>query len=156
MIRSIRPGEGTAVSDIAAQSWRTTYSGIYTANYIESWIAEKYNSVSVEREIQKAMTNDRLIFLGFFDDEMKGFIELKVEGRNSELLRLYIKPDSTGKGIGSELLREAECRFGNYEVNECNLYVNRKNMNAIKFYEKNLFLISGVKGDDLNMKKRYD
>jgi ribosomal protein S18 acetylase RimI-like enzyme len=52
--------------------------------------------------------------------------------------------EEQGKGIGSQLLEEAETMTRNHSKNKLYLYVHQKNKQAINFYFKHDFNFSGI------------
>jgi len=155
-IRDLSPDDAESVIKVAKESWIWTYSGIYTEEFINSWIRENYSRTRLLQQIARAQLRKDTFFLGAFDSsELVGFIHLKLSGSTAELLRLYLKPDYTRRKIGSKLLEEAETLMGRSGVSECILYVHRKNSVGMSFYRKKGFVLSGNNGEDLIMVKKY-
>lgn len=156
IIRPLDPGEGKAVAEIASLSWRETYREIYSQEFIESWISDKYNPEKLEGEISLSRIDPGLIFLAVLDSgRIEGFIEIRVKDVISYLLRLYLRPQSTGRGLGSLLIHSAEQMLEGKHVNVCRLNVHHKNTRAVEFYRRNGFEISGFDGEDYSMVKQY-
>jgi ribosomal protein S18 acetylase RimI-like enzyme len=57
-----------------------------------------------------------------------------VSGANLDML--FVAPSERGKGIGEELLADAEARMKASGINEAYLYVALGNLGAIRFYER--------------------
>ncbi|MDS0257004.1 GNAT family N-acetyltransferase [Thermoplasmatales archaeon AK] len=138
------------------ESWRWTYSGIYTEDFISNWIRENYSKTRLLQQIAMAQLRKDAFFLGAFDSsKLVGFIHFRVSGSTAELLRLYLKPDYTRSKIGSKLLEEAERLMDRSGVTECILYVHSSNNIGVSFYQKKGFFCKGNEGDDLIMVKKY-
>ena len=108
-IRKLTLEDIEALIKLARESWKWTYEGMYSEEYIENWIREKYSNENLANEIARSESNLDILFLGSFSESnLTGFIELKLSGNNVELLRLYLKPELTHRQIGKLLLLEAE------------------------------------------------
>lgn len=146
-----------ALIEVARESWKWVYAGIYSEDYIESWIREKYSREKLLIEIIKSQSGIDIILLGsFVKSKLVGFIELKIGSNKSELLRLYLKPEYTHRGIGKLLLLEAEKIMKKKGIAECRLYVHQQNDIGVSFYKKNGFEVKDNYGDDFMMEKKYN
>ncbi len=155
-IRKLSFEDIEAVIKVARESWKWTYEGIYSEEYIENWIKEKYSNENLANEIARAESNLDILFLGAFADSiLTGFIELKLSGNNAELLRLYLKPELTHRQIGKLLLLEAEKIMRERDILQCRLYVHKQNSVGFSFYIKNGFTVTEIDGNDFIMEKSY-
>ncbi len=142
---------------VARESWKWTYTGIFSDEYIYNWVREKYSREKLLNEIMRSRSESDLLFLGAFVDlKLTGFIEVKINKDNAELLRLYLKPEYTHMKIGRDLLSEAEKVMKERGVSECTLYVHSQNQVGISFYLKNGFTVTGIDRDDCLMVKKYE
>ena len=156
VIRKLSIENVEALIEVARESWKWTYAGIFSDKYIESWIREKYSREKLMNEIMRSRSESDLLFLGAFADLMLiGFIQVKIMGDKSELLRLYLKPEYTRMKIGVNLLLKAEEVMKEKGVSECTLYVHSQNQVGISFYFKNGFTVRGIEGSDFLMVKKY-
>jgi len=156
-IRKLSVENVEALIEVARESWKWTYEGIYSDEYIENWIREKYSKEKLLNEITRSWSEPDLLFLGAFVDlKLAGFIEVKIKEDNAELLRLYLKPEYTHRKIGRDLLSEAEKIMKEKVVSECTLYVHSQNHVGISFYYKNGFTVKGIDGSDFLMIKKYE
>ena len=155
-IKKLATEDVEAVIEIARESWKWTYRDIYSNEFIESWIGEKYSREKLLNEIIRSLSDLDIIFLGSFaKSTLTGFIELKIGVNKAELLRLYLKPEYTHRGIGKLLLLEAEKIMKKRGIVKCSLYVHQQNGIGMSFYKKNGFEVKGVDGDDFVMEKTY-
>ena len=153
-IRKLSIEDLETLIEVARESWKWTYAGIYSEEYIESWIREKYSKEKLLNEIVRSQSNLDILFLGAFaDSTLIGFIELKIIANKAELLRLYLKPEYTHKKIGKTLLLEAEKIMKKKGILECRLYVHRQNSVGFSFYYKNGFKVEDTDGSDFIMEK---
>ncbi|MEM3191286.1 MAG: GNAT family N-acetyltransferase [Candidatus Parvarchaeota archaeon] len=145
-----------ALIGIARDSWKLAYRDIYGNEFIESWIREKYSKDKLLNEIMRSQYDLDIILLGsLVESTMTGFIELKINANKAELLRIYLKPEYTHKGIGKSLLLEAEKIMKKKDIVECSLHVHKQNGVAVSFYKKNGFKVKDVDWDDFVMEKKY-
>ena len=155
-IRELSIEDIESLVEVARESWKWTYAEIYSEEYIDSWIRDKYSKEKLLNEIARSKSNIDILFLGSFaDSKLIGFIELKIIANKAELLRLYLKPEYTHKKIGKTLLLEAEKIMKKKGILECRLYVHRQNIVGVFFYIKNGFKIIGIEDHDLIMEKIY-
>ncbi len=155
-IKKLTAEDVESIIEIARDSWKWTYKDIYNKEFIENWISEKYSREKLLNDIIRSQKDDGIIFLGSFVKSIPiGFIELKIGDYRAELLRLYLKPEYTHRGIGELLLLEAEKIMKKKGIVECILYVHKKNSIGISFYKKNGFEVKHIDGDDLVMEKEY-
>lgn len=66
---------------------------------------------------------------------------------NAHINRIAISSDVRGTGVGSKLLQATERKAAEQGIRKLNLFVNEKNIDAIRFYEKKGFYI--VRGVEL-------
>lgn len=155
-IKKLTAEDVDALIEIARESWKWTYRDIYSNEFIESWISEKYSKEKILNEIIRSLSNFDIIFLGaLVNSALTGFIELKIIADKAELLRLYLKPQYTRRGIGKLLLWEAEEIMSTKGIVECRLYVHQQNSIGVSFYKKNGFEVKDIDGEDFVMEKRY-
>ncbi len=153
-IRKISIGDLETLIEVARESWKWTYAGIYSEEYIEDWIREKYSKEKLLKEIVRSQSDLDILFLGAFSDSiLTGFMELKLGASEAELLRLYLKPEYTHRKIGKALLFEAEKIMKNKGILKCRLYVHRQNSVGFSFYYKNGFRVMDTDGSEFVMEK---
>ena len=155
VIRKLSIENAEALIEVARESWKWTYAGIFSDKYIESWIRDKYSGEKLMNEIMRSRSESDLLFLGAFVElTLIGFIEVKIMEDKAELLRLYLKPEYTHRKIGRDLLLKAEKVLKEKGVSECTLYVHSQNQVGISFYCKNGFTVKGIDGNDFLMVKK--
>lgn len=143
--------------EIARDSWKWTYADIYSIDFINNWIDENYSRERLLNEITRAHSDQDVIFLGsFIKSKLVGFIELKTDADRAELLRLYLRPEYTHRGIGKLLLLGAEAIMKKNGIVQCRLLVHQKNNIGKSFYEKNGFEVKDIDADHILMEKSYE
>ncbi len=68
--------------------------------------------------------------------EILGYSLIRVISPEAELLKIAVKPQAQGVGIGSILLGESLKKLLDFKLNQVFLEVSEKNLSAIALYEK--------------------
>lgn len=96
------------------------------------------------RKIESQLEDYRVILA---DGEKAGYVHLSEEADGRlELDDLYLFPEFRGKGIGSNVLRQA-IEQANQKQKILFLYVFRENEGAIRLYKRNGFAITAKAGN---------
>lgn len=125
--RPARPGEGQALYDITEAAIRAFASGHYSAAQIEGWMAGR-DAAQYEEIIARG---------GVVVAEGMGVLFGFVEAAAGEILRLFVKPEASGQGLGRRLLQHGIERAGGGEVRL------NATLNAMPFYERCGFIALG-------------
>jgi GNAT superfamily N-acetyltransferase len=129
------------IQDLARRSWEKTYAGIISTEQIEYMLGEMYST----HEILKHLQNSNYHYYLILDDgnnSYEGFIgyEHDYEAGTTKLHRIYLAPESKGKGFGKgalEFLKEKVRESGDRRII---LNVNKDN-SAKNFYESQGFTV---------------
>ncbi|MEJ5102280.1 GNAT family N-acetyltransferase [Chryseobacterium sp. MYb328] len=123
------------IQDLARRSWVIAYAEILSEEQMEYMLSEMYSEQEIASHLEKPDYHYYLI-ADEHNDSYEGFIgyEHNYEDRTTKLHRIYLVPESKGKGFGKGALR-----FLNEKVSENGnkriiLNVNKNNA-ARKFYE---------------------
>ena len=155
-IRQLRESDAESVIEVSRLSWEWTYQSIYSHEFIESWIREKYAKHAISDQITQSASGRNGIFLGAFqNNKLIGFIHAVVNDFEAEIARLYFLPGFTRRGFGSELLKTAEERLCSRGVRRIRLYVQKQNNIGIVFYRKHGYSDAGYCDDDIEMVKNF-
>lgn len=131
------------IQDLARRSWKNAYSEILSEEQMEYMLSEMYSEQEIDRQLQNPNYHYYLI-----EDETKGsyegFIgyEHNYEHETTKLHRIYLVPESKGKGFGKEallFLNEKVSENGNKRII---LNVNKYNA-ARNFYESQGYKVYG-------------
>ncbi|WP_294326653.1 GNAT family N-acetyltransferase [uncultured Chryseobacterium sp.] len=131
------------IQDLARRSWENAYAEILSEEQMEYMLSEMYSEQEIENQLQNPNYHYYLI-----EDEnngsYEGFIgyEHHYEDRTTKLHRIYLVPESKGKGFGKSALL-----FLNGKVSESGneriiLTVNKYNA-AKAFYESQGYRVYG-------------
>ena len=156
-IKDLTPEDSESVMEVAKESWKWAYAGIYSEEFINSWLQKNYSRERLIQQITASQLLEDTFFIGAFNySKLVGFIHFGVSGRTAELLRLYLKPYYTRREIGSKLLEEIERLIAGSGVTKFILYVHHNNKVRASFYRKKGFLCRGNNGDDIITTKKYE
>ncbi|WP_136668092.1 GNAT family N-acetyltransferase [Flavobacterium sp. H122] len=125
------------VRDLAYKIWPDTYGEILSKEQLSYMLGNFYAIPSLEKQF-----NDGHVFLLVEEEgDFLGFAAYEVnckEKGKTKLHKIYVLPDTQGKGIGKILLNEVKSRAK--EANNDYLFLNVNKYNkALYFYEKQGF-----------------
>jgi len=122
------------IQDLARRSWENAYADILSKEQMHYMLSEMYS----ETEIKNHLQNPDYHYYLILDDEnsSEGFIgyEHNYEEKTTKLHRIYLVPESKGKGLGKEALQFLNTKVFENNNNRIILNVNKHNA-ARKFYE---------------------
>ncbi|SDJ63547.1 GNAT family N-acetyltransferase [Chryseobacterium jejuense] len=131
------------IQDLARRSWENAYAEILSEEQMEYMLSEMYSEVEIQNHLQNPNYHYYLI-----EDESnhsyEGFIgyEHNYEDQTTKLHRIYLVPESKGKGFGKgalQFLNEKVSENGNKRII---LNVNKNNA-ARNFYESQGYRVYG-------------
>lgn len=124
------------MAHIKIDGWKNTYDKIIAARYLKTLDYEE----QTKRYIASFDEYKELVLVAVKEDEVLGYscfhLEDKSGNFDSELVSLYIKPALTGKGIGTNLLKETAKELLSKGKQNMIIWCLKENKGAIKFYEK--------------------
>ncbi len=154
-IRTLVESDATSVREVAIESWNWAYRQIYAKNYIDSWIDNNYSVVSLVDSINRSNEENGMTFLGAFEGkELCGFLQGILRKDHGEILRLYVNPSKSRRGIGTQLLNEFEKYMLKERITTLIVGVQEKNDIGINFYAKHGFEKVSKESDEIIMSKR--
>ncbi|MGU3373453.1 GNAT family N-acetyltransferase [Chryseobacterium sp. M5A1_1a] len=123
------------IQDLARRSWKNAYAEILSEEQMEYMLSEMYSKAELESQLQNPNYHYYLI-VDESNNSYQGFIgyEHNYEDKTTKLHRIYLIPESKGKGLGKltlQFLNEKVSENGN---NRIILNVNKDN-GAKNFYE---------------------
>lgn len=122
------------IAELAYAIWPSAYSEILSKEQLTYMLNKFYNLES----LTKQLVQQKHIFLLVEEDEkFIGFAsyQLNIENYKTKIHKIYVLPDSQGKGFGFQLLNEIEKRTKEAQNIFLFLNVNRFNK-AQHFYKK--------------------
>lgn len=123
------------IQELARRSWENAYAEILSEEQMEYMLSEMYSEQEIESHLQNPNYHYYLI-----EDEnnnsYEGFIgyEHHYEDQTTKLHRIYLVPESKGKGFGKGALQFLKAKVSENGNNRIILTVNKHNT-ARNFYE---------------------
>ncbi len=139
------------VNHLAHKIWPHSFRDILTKDQIDYMLDWMYNVPTLEEQVQIG----HLFYVVKENGVVKGFIGLEPNYPDADILRihkLYILPESNGKGLGRVLLNKAIDVAFDLDLHTLHLNVNRFN-DAVEFYKHCGFKIIGE--EDIDIGKGY-
>lgn len=123
------------IQNIAYATWPQTFSNILTPVQIEYMLDQMYDLDALKSQMR---VKKHTFLLAKEEEETLGFCsyELNCEDSNKvKIHKIYILPNTQGKGIGKKLLAEVQKSAIKNGFASVYLNVNRFNKQAIEFYQ---------------------
>lgn len=123
------------IQDLAKRSWGNAYADILSKEQMEFMLNTMYSEAEISEHLKNPNYHYYLVFdeiLNVFD----GFLgyENHYENQTTKLHRIYLVPESKGKGLGKKTLEFLNEKVKESGDNRIILNVNKYN-SAQKFYE---------------------
>lgn len=139
------------INDLAIKTWHNAYDKILSPEQVNYMLNMMYSLEAITEQI--AVKGHHFLILSEGDSYL-GFAsyELNYLSGVTKLHKLYVLPETQGKGAGRlliEKVEEAATKNGNDKVS---LNVNRYNT-AVNFYQKNGYIKAGE--EDINIGNGY-
>lgn len=152
------------IQDLAKRSWENAYADILSKEQMKYMLDTMYS----EAEISQHLKNPDYHYYLVFDENLHsydGFLgyENHYENQTTKLHRIYLVPESKGKGLGKKTLEFLNQKVKESGDNRIILNVNKYN-SAQKFYESQGYNIynegvfdigNGYVMDDYLMERRF-
>lgn len=135
LISDATPSDVPTIIDIAERSWWKAYGSILHANQIRYMLDTMYAPHVLTKDMRRGT---QLFLLASDESQPRAFAAY---GKRYEevgvykIYKIYVDPDTQGKGFGAALVREIVKRLALQGVPVLELNVNRHNP-ARTFYEK--------------------
>ncbi|MGL6129691.1 GCN5 family acetyltransferase [Chryseobacterium artocarpi] len=123
------------IQDLARRSWENAYAEILSKEQMKYMLSEMYSETEITSHLQNSDYHYYLI-LDEANDSYEGFIgyQHNYEPKTTKLHRIYLVPESKGKGMGKGALLFLNEKVSENDNNRIILNVNKYN-EARKFYE---------------------
>jgi len=129
------------IQNLARRSWEAAYAEIISPEQIEYMLTTMYSQNEIMQQMQNINYHYYLIF-NEIDNSFEGFIgyEHRYEEYTTKLHRIYLVPESKGKGIGKTGIDFLKGKVYAESDRRIILNVNKKNQ-AKMFYESQGFTV---------------
>jgi GNAT superfamily N-acetyltransferase len=137
-IRSARAGDAVAIAELQTLSWRNTYRGMLSDNFLNEKLFANRSELWNRR--LGSPTDNQYTIIAQHDEDVVGFA-CAFGGENPEwgslLDNLHVQPTQIGRGIGKTLM-SAIANWCSLEYSKTGLYllVFAQNAQARDFYER--------------------
>lgn len=150
------------IQDIANRTWPIAYGEILSKNQLDYMMDLIYSELSLIEQMQK---KEQLFYIAYDSTIAVAFMAIEHNYKNEKISRvhkIYILPETQGKGIGKLLIDFAENAAKENQARALSLNVNRYNK-ALLFYQKlgfkiiaeeNIEIGEGYLMEDYRMEKR--
>ena len=152
------------IQDLAKRSWENAYADILSKEQMKYMLDTMYS----EAEISEHLKNPDYHYYLVFDENLHsydGFLgyENHYENQTTKLHRIYLVPESKGKGLGKKTLEFLNQKVKESGDNRIILNVNKYN-SAQRFYESQGYNVynagvfdigNGYVMDDYLMERRF-
>jgi len=118
---------------LAERIWREVYPPIIGETQVEYMLARMYAAETIARELADGVAWE----IALLDEREVGFLALSVEvGSRAKLHKLYLLPEYHGRGHGQALITRACAVAREQGAGELWLQVNKRNVRAIRAYQR--------------------
>ncbi|MDI9309338.1 MAG: GNAT family N-acetyltransferase [Limnohabitans sp.] len=128
------------IQDLAYKIWPDAYAEILSEAQLDYMLENFYSIASLENQFE----NGHIFLLAEENGQYLGFASYEINCKaigKTKLHKIYVMPNTQGKGVGKFLLEEVEDRAKQAGNSILFLNVNKYNK-AQKFYENKGFLIT--------------
>jgi GNAT superfamily N-acetyltransferase len=131
------------IQDLARRSWENAYTEILSSEQMEYMLATMYSQEEISNHLKHSKYHYYLI-LDENTDSFDGFIgyENGYEEQTTKLHRIYLVPESKGKGLGKKTLEFLNQKASESGDKRIILNVNKHNA-ARNFYESQGYTVYG-------------
>ena len=127
------------IRNLALQIWPQTFENLVTPQQLITMLNKKFSKSSLVNQINQ----QHEFHIIYNQDKAVGFFSISMEENVCRLHKLYIIPGFQGSGIGMEAIRHILNIYNKKQQTKLILSIH-KNNEAIAFYEKAGFIITGV------------
>lgn len=129
------------IQDLAKRSWENAYAEILSKEQMKYMLDTMYSEAEISAHLKNPHYHYYLVFNEILND-YGGFMgfENHYEENTTKLHRVYLVPESKGKGLGKKTLEFLNEKVKESGDNRITLNVNKYN-SAQKFYESQGFKI---------------
>lgn len=122
------------IAELAYKIWPSAYAEILSKEQLTYMLEKFYNLEALTEQLEK---RKHIFLLAEENEKFVGFAsyELNIEVNKTKIHKIYVLPETQGKGFGIKLLNEIEKKSKEVQNNILFLNVNRFNK-AQYFYKK--------------------
>lgn len=136
------------IQEVAMASWQDTYSGIIPEETITEIVDSWY-----DREDLRQQVKDPIFYVAEKQGKIAGYVHASVKDDVAHLHRIYLRPETQGKGTGTELYEKAEKEMKDSGAEYIRLEVLSENEKGLNFYQSKGFEEENEEAVELNEKE---
>ncbi|MFC4739618.1 GNAT family N-acetyltransferase [Flavobacterium ponti] len=123
------------VRDLAYKIWPTAYGEILSEAQLNYMLDKFYSLESLTEQMEQ---RKHIFLLAEEDDKYIGFssYELHIDNHKTKIHKIYVLPETQGKGFGVQFINEIEKRA--QEANNKLLFLNVNRFNKAQYFYKKL------------------
>jgi GNAT superfamily N-acetyltransferase len=131
-------GDAAGIASVHAAAWRAAFTFL-PARFLETMTA---SAVLEKWEVDLRRTTSSM-FVAVDDGDLVGFLQLRADDHDGEVMSLYVDPSRWDQGIGSALLAFAEAWLVTHGVGDAVLWTAKESRQSRSFYERRGWVASG-------------
>lgn len=132
--RAVLPADIPLVRALAATIWRVSYAEMISPAQIDYMLNSMYGEMTIQEELAAGTRWE----LAELDGQSVGFLSCTAEPETQRLKmnKLYLLPGLQGRGYGQEMVTRVFTHARHSGSREVWLQVNKRNLRAIRCYER--------------------
>jgi ribosomal protein S18 acetylase RimI-like enzyme len=135
-IRKATIKDAEEIRRVALTSWMFAYKDIYKKNSICKMVFDYYSDKKLKKDFDKVKNGDAEFVVALSSNKIIGYAQAGFEKKRWEVLRIYVEPKFSRKGIGTKLLKKIEAFLRKKKASSYLIYPHSKNKIAVNFYNK--------------------
>ena len=137
--RSLQTSDVDAVFAVARDAWQFTYATIFDPAFIDQFVRTHYAPERLRALVPLVEASQMFFDVALDAEQIIGFCNIGMTTRGAELFRIYLRPASIGRGIGSTLLERGEGFLRTREFPTYYCFVHKDNELGRRFYLRHGF-----------------
>ncbi|MBC7878583.1 MAG: GNAT family N-acetyltransferase [Anaerolineales bacterium] len=137
--RSFKADDSNGVHETALEAWRYTYRDTFSPTFIENFVNTNYSPKRLMGLLPLLESGQMFFHVAEYEARIAGYCNIVVAGEKAELLRIYLRPNFIGQGVGSNLLQAGEEFLKTNNISTYFCYVHEKNELGKQFYQRSGF-----------------
>lgn len=137
-IRLAEAGDAEGIAIVHASAWRAAFTFL-SSRFLEAMTASAVLG-KWKGDLLRPTTS---VFVAIDDGCVVGFLQLRADGNEGEVMSLHVDPSRWGERVGSTLLDFGEAWLGAEGVDAAVLWTARESQQSRGFYEHRGWVASG-------------
>ena len=138
IFRNAKESDFSRIQEIAMEGWLFSYNYL-PKEKLTKLVNKYYSDKRLKDSLEKVSAGTDTFIAAQLNKKLIGFCHVTFEGKNGEILKLYIDTNYIGKGIGKQLLIRCERFLRAKNCKTCFTFVNMHKKTGLHFYLRNGF-----------------